>query len=290
MALFPKVAKDNGSNNNFSEHIEKKPHEQEHGSTNTGPRMNLERNAGDLWWRVITVLVVASISIVSWSKYSERASTIRPLRLVEAEGNSQWDPLLLVEEHEGDTETIGTHDYLLDSYAKRQSLHSPPTQSFLATHEQGSSAGFATARTNDPSGSVRKYAASHSFLLPQPGDDPEAPKATTPKRVLNIHVVPHTHDDVGWLKTVDQLYNGWNNTIQKASVREIISSVVEALTENPSRTFCYVEIKFFSMWWAEQTEQMRETVMRLVKETKQLTFVNGGWCMHDEGSTHYTGT
>jgi alpha-mannosidase len=31
---------------------------------------------------------------------------------------------------------------------------------------------------------------------------------------LTVHLVPHSHDDVGWLKTVDQYYLGSNNSIQ----------------------------------------------------------------------------
>lgn len=33
-------------------------------------------------------------------------------------------------------------------------------------------------------------------------------KAPTADSPLTVHIVPHTHDDVGWLKTVDEYYSG----------------------------------------------------------------------------------
>lgn len=35
---------------------------------------------------------------------------------------------------------------------------------------------------------------------------------------LNVHLVPHSHDDVGWLKTIDQYFVGTNNSIQVSSL------------------------------------------------------------------------
>ena len=110
--------------------------------------------------------------------------------------------------------------------------------------------------------------------------------ATVNQEKLQVHLVPHTHDDVGWLKTVDQYYYGHKNYIQQACVRSILDSVISQLRENPSRRFIYVEIAFFETWWNEQSDAMRAEVKKLVQE-KRLEFINAGWCMNDEAATHY---
>lgn len=54
---------------------------------------------------------------------------------------------------------------------------------------------------------------------------------------LYVHLIPHSHDDVGWLKTPDEYYSGTNQNIQNANVSRIITSVVEELKTNPERRF-----------------------------------------------------
>ncbi|XP_011850339.1 PREDICTED: lysosomal alpha-mannosidase [Mandrillus leucophaeus] len=109
---------------------------------------------------------------------------------------------------------------------------------------------------------------------------------TVQPNMLNVHLVPHTHDDVGWLKTVDQYFYGIKNDIQHAGVQYILDSVISALLADPTRRFIYVEIAFFSRWWHQQTNAMREVVRDLVRQGR-LEFANGGWVMNDEAATHY---
>ena len=77
-------------------------------------------------------------------------------------------------------------------------------------------------------------------------------------------------------------------SIQHAAVRYILSGLIPALEFNPERKFTYVEQAFFTRWYNEQSDDMKERVKALVSKG-QLSFVNGGWCMHDEAATHYMG-
>jgi len=97
--------------------------------------------------------------------------------------------------------------------------------------------------------------------------------------MINVHIVSHTHDDTGWLKSVDQYYF--------QEVRYILDTVVDSLLNEPYRKFNYVEMAFFSRWWEDQSPRRKEAVRRLVHE-KRLIFLNGGWCMHDEAGPLYT--
>ncbi|KAK1423560.1 hypothetical protein QVD17_18864 [Tagetes erecta] len=103
---------------------------------------------------------------------------------------------------------------------------------------------------------------------------------------LNVHLVPHSHDDVGWLKTVDQYFVGSNNSIQGACVENVLDSVVMSLLRDPNRRFIFAEMAFFRRWWLLQSAKIQAQVKKLVSAGR-LEFVNGGWCMHDEAATHY---
>lgn len=90
--------------------------------------------------------------------------------------------------------------------------------------------------------------------------------------------------------------------------------MVAELLKDPARRFIYVETAFFFRWWKQQDDATRRVVTTLVNEGQlgsvsswrfrsdlarltlcrssslagRLEFVNGGWCMSDEATTHYS--
>ncbi|RWS16012.1 lysosomal alpha-mannosidase-like protein, partial [Dinothrombium tinctorium] len=69
-------------------------------------------------------------------------------------------------------------------------------------------------------------------------------------------------------------------------VRDILDSVVNNLYQDPNRKFIFVETSFFSRWWDEQNDVIKNRVFWLV-QTGQLEFISGGWSMNDEATPRY---
>jgi hypothetical protein len=80
---------------------------------------------------------------------------------------------------------------------------------------------------------------------------------------INVHLVPHTHDDTGWQVTVDQYFF--------TEVYYVVDTVVDQLVKNPQRHFIYVETGFFARWWDEQDDARRNLTRSLV--------ANGPWTL-----------
>ena len=106
------------------------------------------------------------------------------------------------------------------------------------------------------------------------------------EEVLNVHIVPHSHDDVGWLKTVDQYYSGGKNGIYHAGVQYILDTAIDELWRDPVKRFTYVEMGFFERWWRRQSEEIKDIVRVLIAEDR-LEIVNGGYSMSDEATPYF---
>lgn len=95
---------------------------------------------------------------------------------------------------------------------------------------------------------------------------------------LKIFVVPHSHNDPGWIRTVDEYY-------EKQS-RFILDTIVETLSKDVRRKFIWEEMSYMERWWRDASEDKRESLTNLVKNG-QLEIVGGGWVMNDEANSHY---
>ncbi|XP_060083773.1 alpha-mannosidase 2x-like [Ylistrum balloti] len=98
------------------------------------------------------------------------------------------------------------------------------------------------------------------------------------EKKLFVFVVPHSHNDPGWVKTFDDYYQG--------QVRQLLDNMVNKLEEDPRRKFIETEMSFFSTWWHDITQDKRKRVKRLV-DNGQLEITTGGWVMSDEANAHY---
>lgn len=96
-----------------------------------------------------------------------------------------------------------------------------------------------------------------------------------PKLPLKVIVMPHSHNDPGWLKT----YEGYFHS----STKSILDNAVDKMTKYTNLTFIWTEISFLSLWWDSAKPVQRTNLKKLVDEGR-FEILTGGWVMTDEAN------
>lgn len=77
---------------------------------------------------------------------------------------------------------------------------------------------------------------------------------------LKVFVIPHSHNDPGWLKTFDEYYD--------QLTKSILTNMLHQLMENPDMTFIWAEISYFSKWYDDLSTDDKEDVKTYVEQNR----------------------
>jgi len=100
-------------------------------------------------------------------------------------------------------------------------------------------------------------------------------KPLWPQLPLRVIIMPHSHNDPGWLKTVEGYF--------ATATKSIITNMVDKLTEHTNMTFIWTEMSYLSMWWEVAQPDMKDK-MRSLLDSGRLEIPTGGWVMTDEAN------
>ncbi|XP_003739496.1 alpha-mannosidase 2 [Galendromus occidentalis] len=104
-------------------------------------------------------------------------------------------------------------------------------------------------------------------------------KSDPQKPPLKVIVVPHSHNDPGWLRTFDDYF--------QRQTAPILDNMLAFLSSHQDFKFVWSEMSLFARWWQrlQNRPNAKPQVVDLI-ERGQLELLTGGWVMTDEAGVN----
>ncbi|XP_062614483.1 alpha-mannosidase 2x-like [Saccostrea cucullata] len=96
---------------------------------------------------------------------------------------------------------------------------------------------------------------------------------------LKVIIVPHSHQDPGWLYTFEEYFASYAN--------RTLSLITDQLTRNSAWRFVWSEVCWLERWWENASQKQKNDMKRLITNG-QFEILSGGWVMPDEAVVHYS--
>ncbi|KAL0237119.1 hypothetical protein PCE1_000516 [Barthelona sp. PCE] len=100
------------------------------------------------------------------------------------------------------------------------------------------------------------------------------------QQTIKAHLIAHTHNDPGWLRSLNEYYN--------SETKPILNSIVSALKKDPKRKFNWNPAVFLEKYWNDLNAHQKEEFRTLVQE-KRFCIGGGGWVANDEATVDLQG-
>lgn len=94
---------------------------------------------------------------------------------------------------------------------------------------------------------------------------------------LKVFIVPHSHNDPGWLKTFISYF--------QSDSRQILNLIVSKMQKYTDMTFIWSEISFLQLWW-DQAHPTKQRGLKHLIDSGRFEITTGGWVMTDEANVH----